>query len=132
MTDTDLDKLRQRTYGTDRIRQQDSPPDDAPEPSEGFQDELRDTLREVRRRERPTTYSADDPTLSAFLATLQKNPDELTAVGNALREAVGSSNKDELDKEDVIHLALLVGLREAAPMHLQELAQAQVAVETDG
>lgn len=132
MTDTDLDKLRQRTYGTDRIRQQDSPPDDAPEPSSDFQDELRETLREVRRRERSSTYSADDPTLSAFLATLQKNPEELQEVGEALREAVGSSNNDELDKEDVIHLAVLVGLREAAPTHLQELAQAQVAVETDG
>lgn len=131
MTDTDLDKLRQRTYGTDRIRQADADTPDSPEPADAFRDDLVETLQEVRRRERPSTYSADDDTLSAFLTTLQKNPDELQAVGDALRRAVGSDSTEELDKEDIIHLAVLVGLREAAPQHLERLAQAQVEVETD-
>lgn len=131
MTDTDIDKLRQRTYGTDRIRQQDASPEDSTQPGPEFRTQLIQTLKEVMRRERPSTYSADDPTLSAFFATLQKHPDELQEVGDALRRSVGSSNTDELDKEDIIHLAVLVGLREAAPRHLEQLAQAQVAVETE-
>ncbi|WP_318570647.1 hypothetical protein [Salinigranum marinum] len=68
-----------------------------------------------------------DGDLAAFVAVLDRdtNAEHRAAVGHALREALGRDDDDsDVDRSEVLRLALRLGFTEAAPEYLDTLREA--------
>jgi len=121
VSDPDLEELRQQTQRTDRLAE--TTPD-ADEDAD-IVEELVDNLAAIDSGEQAKTFAARDQSVTALLATLDDHDAELEAVGTALQSALGREvDPAELDRSEIVRLAVRLGLREAAPEYLDLLADA--------
>lgn len=138
--DDEIDELREQTRGTDRISAEVTDGEEeaseertekeseaenvheGPKPSDSFGDALADRLNRTRAGVDPSTFSADDPGLSALLLALQ-DTGEIEDVGGELRDLLGAPEPPKYDRDAVLRLALTYALRETAPEYFEELAE---------
>ncbi|MFP4633210.1 MAG: hypothetical protein ACLFMT_07250 [Halobacteriales archaeon] len=144
MSDDELDRLREQTRSTDRIDAEEDGDDgvdadvdsgetsdtsedfEPPEPHEEFERRLARVVSEVRRAERPRTFSASDPVLSAFFQALGRDEDARSEVGEALERLAGEEAGDRTrsngySRDDLVRLAALAGVRQAAPAYYEDV-----------
>jgi hypothetical protein len=121
VSDPDLEELRQQTQRTDRLAESaDSQPDE-----DELVEDLVDALAAIDSGEQAKTFAARDESVTALLSTLADREADLEAVGTSLQEALGRDvAPSELDRSEIVRLAVRLGLREAAPEYLDLLADA--------
>jgi hypothetical protein len=117
MTDEDLDQLREQSQRGSRL--QESGGSEA-----ALVDELVTALSEIEAGDRRKTIAVRDKPVAALLKTLDENPDEMIAVGQALQQALGRDTDDEFDRSEISRLVFRVGLQEAAPEYMEQLQEA--------
>lgn len=71
-------------------------------------------LEAIERGEQQKTVSVWDGPLAAFIRALEANPDQLEEVGHALQRELDLDERD-VDRSEVLRLALRLGFKEAAP-----------------
>lgn len=144
MSDDELEELREQTRGSDRIDADEegttadstessteesgqgsgaaeATDSDAPDPAEGFDERYARVVGEVQRRERPRSFSASDPALSAFFEALSRDEDARQEVGDALAERAGVDVDDGYTRSELVRLSVLAGVEEAAPGYSEVL-----------
>ena len=109
-TDEELDQLRQQTdVGT---RAQSSTPG---EQERDLEDAMVSLLGDVEAGDISKTLSVRDARLAALVRALEETGD-LEDVGTALQEELGrEADADEIDRSEVLRLAVRLGLQEAVP-----------------
>jgi hypothetical protein len=121
VSDPDLEELRQQTQRTDRLAEPDATGGDGDDLLEA----LVDALGEIDSGEQAKTFAARDASVTALLSTLADHEQELEEVGVSLQQSLGREiDRDELDRSEIVRLAVRLGLREAAPEYLDLLADA--------
>lgn len=114
----ELEELRKKTERGDRNDEIRTEADSA------FVDELVDAIEAVDSGERPKTVAVRDQPVAALLATLDEDDAEMTAVGNALEEALGRERSEAFDRSEIVRLAVRVGLETATPEKTEQLSDA--------
>ena len=117
--DADLDQLREATDHGDRLDEAADEIDRAP-----LRESVTEYLEEIEDGDRQKTVSVWDGEVAALLAALEDHPDDMSRVGDNLREALEVDGSDDVDRSDIIRLALRLGLREAAPDEMETVRQA--------
>ena len=117
MTDENLDQLREQSQRGSRLQESD-------ESETELVDELVVALEEIESGDRRKTIAVRDKPVAALLKTLDDNPDDITAVGQALQQALGRDTDEEFDRSEISRLAFRVGLQEAAPEYMEQLQDA--------
>ncbi|MDY7081147.1 MAG: hypothetical protein SXQ77_01765 [Halobacteria archaeon] len=104
----------------------DTEPVPVPEPEDGFRDALVEAMGEVDRLERSKTFSATDSSLGAFFSVLQENDEEREKIVDALKDALGKDEDEEvkMSRENIVRMCVIVGLKEVAPEYVKELEKA--------
>jgi len=117
--DADLDELRAATDHGDRL-------DEAAEQAdrEDLRDSVAEYLAEIDSGERQKTVSVWDGEVAALLAALEDHPEDMARVGDSLRKTLGVEADEDVERSDVIRLALRLGLREAAPEEMETVREA--------
>ena len=107
--DDDLAALRERTSHGDRL-------DEAPaaEQRQVLVDAIIAELEAIERGNQQKTVSVWDGPLAAFIRALEANPNQLEEVGHALQRELDLDERD-VDRSEVLRLALRLGFKEAAP-----------------
>ena len=108
-TAEELEALREQTTHGDRL---DEAGDSEIPPA--FIETLVDELEAIDAGDSQKTVSVWDGSLAAFLAALEAHPDEMEAVGSDLQAALDVTDR-EIDRSELIRLAIRVGLAEASP-----------------
>lgn len=120
-SDPELDALRRQTSQGDRL-------DEAAQADDrrSLRNDIVDELAAIDAGERQKTVSVWDGDLAAFVAALDQeaNAEHRAAVGHALREALGRDDDSDVDRSEVLRLALRLGFAEAAPEYLDTLREA--------
>lgn len=106
--DDELAALREQTSQGDRIDQAASA-----EQKQVLVDAIVEELEAIDAGEQQKTLSVWDGALAAFIRALEDNPDQLEAVGNSLQQRLGTDTA-EIDRSEVLRLALRLGFQEAA------------------
>ena len=118
-SETDLAHLREATDHGDRLEKATEEVDRAE-----FQESVTEYLAEIEDGDRQKTVSVWDGEIAALLSALEDHPEEMTRVGNALRETLNSDSDDDVGRSEIIRLALRVGLREATPEDIEIVRKA--------
>lgn len=120
-SETDLAHLREATDHGDRLEKATEEVDRAE-----FQESVTEYLAEIEDGDRQKTVSVWDGEIAALLSALEDHPEEMTRVGNALRETLDSDTDtdDDVGRSEIIRLALRVGLREATPEDIEIVRKA--------
>lgn len=122
-SETDLAHLREATDHGDRLEKATEEVDRAE-----FQESVTEYLVEIEDGDRQKTVSVWDGEIAALLTALEDHPEEMTRVGNALRETLDSDSDtdtdDDVGRSEIIRLALRVGLREATPEDIETVRKA--------
>lgn len=120
-SETDLAHLREATDHGDRLEKATEEVDRAE-----FQESVTEYLAEIEDGDRQKTVSVWDGEIAALLSALEDHPEEMTRVGNALRETLDSDTdtNDDVGRSEIIRLALRVGLREATPEDIEIVRKA--------
>lgn len=120
-SETDLAHLREATDHGDRLEKATEEVDRAE-----FQESVTEYLVEIEDGDRQKTVSVWDGEIAALLSALEDHPEEMTRVGNALRETLDSDTDtdDDVGRSEIIRLALRVGLREATPEDIETVRKA--------
>lgn len=122
-SDPELDALRRQTSHGDRL-------DEAAREDDrrSLREDIVEELEAIDSGDRQKTVSVWDGDLAAFVAALDQeaNADHRDAIGRALREALGREDDpdDDVDRSEVLRLALRLGFAEAAPEYLDTLREA--------
>lgn len=113
MSDNDeLQDLREQTDVGTRIEESESM-------ERTLEDAMVDILEDVTDGSRSSTLSMRDERLAALVQALEEM-DTLDDVGATLQEALGQeAEPDEIDRSELLRLAVRVGLSEAAPEVLE-------------
>lgn len=120
MTDDDeLRQLREQTAGGDRL-------DQAGERDDRRQlvEAIVTALDEIDDGERQKTVSVWDGRVSAYLAALDEQPEARAALADVLADEFDRDVPSDVDRSDLIRLLLRLGIRTAAPDHLDALREA--------
>jgi hypothetical protein len=148
--DDGIDELREQTRGADRISAEvsdgdgkedseeteevaeektvaeegaeDEKKDAGPSPSDAFAAAFDERAERTNAGVDPSSVSAKDPGLSAFLLALQ-DTGEIYDVGEAIRDGIGTERPPEYDRDAVVRLALTYAIRETAPDYFDELVE---------
>ena len=121
MSDPDLEELRQQTQRTDRLAESSA----TPSGTDDLLEDLVDALTAIDSGEQAKTFAARDESVTALLSTLDDRRDDLEAVGTSLQgELDREIDPGDLDRSEIVRLAVRLGLREAAPEYLDLLAEA--------
>jgi ABC-type transporter MlaC component len=120
-SETDLAHLREATDHGDRLEKATEEVDRAE-----LQESVTEYLVEIEDGDRQKTVSVWDGEIAALLSALEDHPEEMTRVGNALRETLDSDTdtNDDVGRSEIIRLALRVGLREATPEDIETVRKA--------
>jgi hypothetical protein len=124
-SETDLAHLREATDHGDRLEKATEEVDRAE-----LQESVTEYLVEIEDGDRQKTVSVWDGEIAALLSALEDHPEEMTRVGNALRETLDSDSdtdtdtNDDVGRSEIIRLALRVGLREATPEDIEIVRKA--------
>lgn len=107
--DDELAALRDETAHGDRIDTADAASD-----RRAFVEDIIAELEAIDDGDKQKTVSVWDGHLAAFVRALEANPDRMAAVGEGLQQRL-DQERDEVDRSEVLRLALRLGLKEAAP-----------------
>lgn len=107
--DDELAALRDETAHGDRIDTADATSD-----RQAFIDDIVAELEAIDNGDKQKTVSVWDGHLAAFVRALEANPDRLESVGANLQQRFDIES-EELDRSELLRLALRVGFTEAAP-----------------
>jgi hypothetical protein len=124
--DDELAALRKQTSHGDRI-------DEAAAEGEK-QNLVQDIVAELEAidaGEQQKTVSVWDGHFAAFIRALEANPDRMNDVGHALQRRLDREEED-VDRSDILRLALRLGFREAAPEELEAVREAARKQATKG
>lgn len=80
-------------------------------------------LDAVESGEKQKTVSVWDGPVAAFVRALERNPGRMDEVGHALQDRL-DLERDEVDRSEVLRLALRLGFREAAPEEFEAVREA--------
>jgi len=124
--DEDLASLRERTSQGDRL-------DEAPaaERRRALVEAIVAELEAVEHGDRQKTVSVWDGPLAAFVRALEANPDQLEEVGHALQREL-DLDAGEVDRSEVLRLALRLGFEQAAPDTFETVREAVREQATKG
>lgn len=124
--DDDLAALRERTSHGDRL-------DEAPaaEQRRVLVDAIVAELEAIEQGEQQKTVSVWDGPLAAFIRALEANPDRMKEVGHALQRELDLDERD-VDRSEVLRLALRLGFKEAAPETFEAVREAARTQATKG
>ena len=109
MADDDLEDLKRQSQRGDRLDEAGDQQD-----RREFTETIIDELEAIDAGEKQKTVSVWDGTSAAFVRALEEHPEHLETVGHALQNELGLDESD-VDRSDVVRLALRLGFREAAP-----------------
>jgi hypothetical protein len=107
--DDELAALRDETAHGDRIDTADAASD-----RQAFIDDIVAELEAIDNGDKQKTVSVWDGYLAAFVRALEDNPERMESVGEQLQQRLDSENKD-VDRSELLRLALRLGFNEAAP-----------------
>lgn len=119
-TDPELEKLRRQTEKGSRV-------DEAAEElaTADLREAIREELRAIDEGDRQKTVSVWDGEVAALVAALEDNAEWRQEVGEALRAAHGQEDVGgEVDRSEILRLALRLGFREASPEAIDTLREA--------
>lgn len=125
--DDELAALREQTSQGDRI--------DEAGAAEDRQDLVEDIVAELEaidQGEQQKTVSVWDGQVAAFVRALEENPDRLEHVGDGLQEQLGLDTDADVDRSEVLRLALRLGFQEAAPSEYDAVREAVREQATKG
>jgi hypothetical protein len=116
--DDDLAALREQTSQGDRI-------DEASEAADQqeFVEDIVAELEAIEDGEQQKTVSVWDGHLAAFVRALEKNPERLESVGRGLQQRL-DLDESEVDRSELLRLALRLGLQQAAPEEFDAIREA--------
>jgi hypothetical protein len=116
--DEDLAALREQTSQGDRI-------DEASEEADQqeFVDDIVAELEAIENGENQKTVSVWDGHLAAFIRALEENPERLETVGHNLQQRL-DFDESEVDRSEVLRLALRLGFQQAAPEEFEAIREA--------
>jgi len=124
--DDELAALREQTSQGDRIDQAASA-----EQKQVLVEAIVEELEAIDAGEQQKTLSVWDGALAAFIRALEDNPDQLEAVGHSLQQRLGTDTA-EIDRSEVLRLALRLGFQEAAPEEFDAVRDAVQKHATKG
>lgn len=124
--DDDLAALREQTSQGDRIEQ--APAEEA---KHDLVEDIIEELEAIDAGDQQKTISVWDGHLAAFVRALESNPDRLDEVGHALQRRLGLDEGD-VDRSEILRLALRLGFQEAAPTELEAVREAVREEATKG
>lgn len=116
--DDDLAALRDETAHGDRIDTADAASD-----RRAFVDDILAELEAIDGGDKQKTISVWDGHLAAFVRALEANPDRMEAVGERLQQRLDREH-EEVDRSEILRLALRLGFKEAAPDELDAVRDA--------
>ncbi len=124
--ENDLAALREQTSHGDRI-------DEAVAEGEKqkFVEAIVAELEAIESGEQQKTVSVWDGHLAAFIRALEANPNRMDDVGHALQRQL-NVDEEEVDRSDILRLALRLGFREAAPTEFEAVREAVRKQATKG
>ena len=116
--DDDLAALREQTSQGDRI-------DEASEAADQqeFVEDIVAELEAIEDGEQQKTVSVWDGHLAAFIRALEENPERLESVGRGLQQRL-DLDESEVDRSELLRLALRLGLQQAAPEEFDAIREA--------
>jgi hypothetical protein len=116
--DEDLAALREQTSQGDRI-------DEASEEADQqkFVDDIVAELEAIENGENQKTVSVWDGHLAAFIRALEENPERMESVGRNLQQRL-DFDESEVDRSEVLRLALRLGFQQAAPEEFEAIREA--------
>lgn len=117
MSDDDLESLREQSERGSRL-------EESPGKSSDLVDDIAAVLGEIETGDRGKTIAVRDQPVAALLSVLDENPEEMTAVGQALQEALDRDLTEDFDRSEISRLAFRVGLQNAAPDFMEQLQEA--------
>lgn len=116
----DLAALRDKTSHGDRIEQA-----AAAEQQQGFVEDIVAELEAIDDGEQQKTVSVWDGALAAFVRALEDNPEQMEAVGQGLQQQLDvDESGSEIERSEVLRLALRLGFKEAAPAEFEAVRDA--------
>jgi hypothetical protein len=119
MTDEDeLRRLREQTAEGDRLDTAETQ-----ERQRALVEALVDALGEIDQGDRSKTVSVWDGPTAAYLAALDDDPEARAALADGLADALDQP-VDEPERSDLLRLLIRLGLRTAAPEHVDALREA--------
>jgi hypothetical protein len=124
--DEELAALREQTSQGDRIDQAASV-----EQKQDLVSSIVEELEAIDAGEEQKTLSVWDGTLAAFIRALEENPDRMEDVGRSLQQRLDADD-DQIDRSEVLRLALRLGLQEAAPEEFDAVREAVKKQATKG
>lgn len=124
--DEELAALREQTSQGDRIDQAASA-----EQKQVLVEAIVEELEAIDAGEQQKTLSVWDGALAAFIRALEDNPDQMEAVGHSLQQRLGTDTA-EIDRSEVLRLALRLGFQEAAPEEFDAVRDAVQKHATKG
>jgi hypothetical protein len=124
--DDELAALRKKTSHGDRIDEAASE-----EQKHDLAEDILAELEAIESGDEQKTVSVWDGHLAAFVRALEKNPDTMSEVGQALQRRL-DLDEDEVSRSDVLRLALRLGLQEAAPNEFESVREAARRQATKG
>ncbi len=116
--DDELAALRNETSHGDRIDEAESTSEQAE-----FVDDILAELEAIDAGEKQKTVSVWDGHLAAFIRALEANPERMAAVGEGLQQRLDLED-GEVDRSEVLRLALRLGFQEAAPGEFDAVREA--------
>lgn len=116
--DDDLESLREQTAQGDRI--ENAATDNA---TRNLATAILDELAAIDAGDKQKTISVWDGHLAAFVRALEDDPDQLSAVGHALQRQL-DREPDDINRSELLRLALRLGFQEAAPDEFDALREA--------
>lgn len=117
--DEDIAALREQTSQGDRIDEA-----TAQEDKQAFVDDVLTELEAIEAGDQQKTVSVWDGKVAAFIRALEENPDRLERVGDGLQKKLEVDAANEIDRSDILRLALRLGFQEAAPAEFDAVREA--------
>lgn len=124
--DEELAALREQTSQGDRIDEARSE-----QAKQDLVDEIMQELEAIDAGDKQKTISVWDGHLAAFVRALEENPDRLEDVGHALQREL-DLEEDNIDRSELLRLALRLGFQEAAPKEFEAVREAARKQATKG
>jgi hypothetical protein len=116
--DDELAALREQTSQGDRIDEA-----SAVEDRQELVEDIVAELEAIEQGDQQKTLSVWDGHLAAFIRALEENPDQLEDVGHSLQQRL-DLDESEVDRSEVLRLALRLGFQEATPEEFEAVREA--------
>jgi hypothetical protein len=124
--DDDLAALREQTSHGDRIEEA-----AAEDTKRDLVKDILDELEAIDAGDKQKTISVWDGPLAAFIRALEEDSERLAEVGHALQRQLDTGESD-VNRSEILRLALRLGFREAAPKEFEAVREAARKQATKG